>query len=112
MENPVPNDTQQWLIMAAMVQIVCSALVAIVSLITQKKVEENTKLTEQVSEKADVAAGKAKKAHDVGVENLKINRENVGKIKDAEKKIEELQGESGLLKRKNHFEGEEEPKDK
>jgi hypothetical protein len=112
MENPVPNDTQQWLIMAAIVQIVCSAIVAIVSLITQKKVDDNTELTKKASDKADVAAGKATKAHAVGIENLKVNRETAGKIKETEKKIEELQGESGLLKRQNHFEGDEETKDK
>jgi hypothetical protein len=120
MENhAVPNDTQQWLILAAIVQIVCSALVAIVSLIVNKKVDEtksevetNTKITKQVSEKADDAAFTAKdaavkahKAHVVGIENLKLNRENAGKMKEAERKIEKLEGDSGMINRESHIKG-------
>lgn len=91
MEIEVPQDTQQWIILAVIVQIVCSTIVSVVGLVTQKKVDENTAITKKIGEEVKEAASEVK-----------------AQTEETARQVQELQSDSGLLKKKGHIHGDKE----
>lgn len=104
----VPNDTQQWLIFAAIVQIVCSTIVAVVGLVTQKKVDDAQKQIEENTQLTQDAAHNAKMGKEIAAATLKTAKEVKSSAADTARQVQEIQGGSGLLKRKDHIEGDKE----
>lgn len=96
--------------------VVCGTVIVVVQLITKKSVDENTTLTkaktDALQEQLTQAATHAKMARAVGVKTLEATMSNVEKTQETAKKVEELQAESGLLKRSHIMGDEPTPKEK